>query len=110
MRLLSYDGGGDFRLADFFKSTIPEYAILSHIWEGKEIPFKDLQNGAGTKKARCKKVRFNAEQANRDGLQYVWADTLRVSLKGLFSNTDSFSKDMCRPCTALGFGNEVGVS
>jgi hypothetical protein len=37
-------------------------------------------------------------------------NTLRVSLKGLFSNTDSFAKDMCRPYTALGFGNEVGVS
>jgi len=75
MRLLQYNGDGDFSLAEIFKSTIPEYAILSHTWEGDEVTFEDLQNGTGTKKAGYEKIRFCAEQAKRDGLQYFWVDT-----------------------------------
>ncbi len=75
MRLLCYNGDSDFSLAEFFKSTIPEYAILSHTWEEGEVTFEDLQNGTGTKKAGYKKIRFCAEQAKRDGLQYFWVDT-----------------------------------
>jgi hypothetical protein len=75
MRLLHYNGDGDFSLAEFFKSAIPEYAILSHTWEGEEVTFEDLQNGTGTKKDGYKKIRFCAEQAKCDGLQYFWVDT-----------------------------------
>ncbi|KAH9203855.1 HET-R [Leptodontidium sp. 2 PMI_412] len=75
MRLLYYNGDGDFSLAEFFKSAIPEYAILSHTWEGEEVTLEDLQNGTGTKKAGYEKIRFCAEQAKRDGLQYFWVDT-----------------------------------
>jgi hypothetical protein len=42
MRLLYYNGDGDFSLAEFFKSAIPEYAILSHTWEGEEVTFEEL--------------------------------------------------------------------
>jgi len=75
MRLLYYNGDGDFSLAEFFKSAIPEYTILSHTWEEEEVTFKDLQNGTGTKKDGYKKIHFCAEQAKRDGLQYFWVDT-----------------------------------
>ncbi|PMD22940.1 hypothetical protein NA56DRAFT_687942 [Hyaloscypha hepaticicola] len=75
MRLLHYNGDVDFSLTEFFESDMPEYAILSHTWEGEEVTFEDLQNGTGTKKAGYKKIRFCAEQAKRDGLQYFWVDT-----------------------------------
>ncbi|KAH7346491.1 hypothetical protein BKA65DRAFT_428866 [Rhexocercosporidium sp. MPI-PUGE-AT-0058] len=75
MRLLYYNRDGDFSLAEFFKRAIPEYAILSHTWEGDEVTFKDLQNGTGTTKAGYEKIRFCAEQAKHDGLQYFWVDT-----------------------------------
>ncbi|KAH6703071.1 hypothetical protein BKA61DRAFT_528257 [Leptodontidium sp. MPI-SDFR-AT-0119] len=75
MRLLYYKSDGDFSLAEFFKSAIPEYAILSHTWEGEEVTFEDLQNGTDTRKAGYEKIRFCAEQARRDGLQYFWVDT-----------------------------------
>jgi hypothetical protein len=60
MRLLNYNGDGDFSLAEFFKSAIPGYAILSHTWEG-EVTFEELQNGTSTKKAGYEKIRFCAE-------------------------------------------------
>ncbi|KAH6708938.1 hypothetical protein BKA61DRAFT_635211 [Leptodontidium sp. MPI-SDFR-AT-0119] len=63
MRLLYYNSDGDFSMAKFFKSAIPE------------SPFEDLQNGTGTKKAGYEKIRFCAEQAKRDGLQYFGVDT-----------------------------------
>jgi hypothetical protein len=79
MRLLCYNGDGNFSLAEFFKSTIPEYAILLHTWEGEEVTFKDLQNRTGTKKAGYEKIRFCAEQARRNGLQYFWVDTCYIN-------------------------------
>jgi hypothetical protein len=75
MRLLRCDGDSDFSLVEFFKSTIPKYAILSHTWEEDEVTFEDLQKRTSTKKAGYEKIRFCAEQANRDGLQYFWVDT-----------------------------------
>ncbi|KAH6700681.1 hypothetical protein BKA61DRAFT_529778 [Leptodontidium sp. MPI-SDFR-AT-0119] len=75
MRLLYCNGNGGVSLAEFSKSAIPEYAILSHTWEQEEVTFEDLQKGIGTKKAGYAKIRFCAEQAKRDGLQYFWVDT-----------------------------------
>jgi hypothetical protein len=62
-------------LTEFFKSNIPEYAILSHRWGAEETTFEDLQNRTGTKKASYKKIRFYGEQARHDGLKYLWVDT-----------------------------------
>ncbi|KAL5318069.1 hypothetical protein ACEPPN_015173 [Leptodophora sp. 'Broadleaf-Isolate-01'] len=75
MRLLYCNSDGHFSLAEFFKSATPEYAILSHTWEEEEVTFDDLQNGTGMDKAGYEKIRFCAEQAKRDGLQYFWVDT-----------------------------------
>jgi hypothetical protein len=75
MRLLHYNGDGDFSLTEFFESDIPEYAILSHRWGAEEATFEDLQDRTGTKKAGYKKIRFCGEQTRRDGLKYFWVDT-----------------------------------
>jgi hypothetical protein len=61
MRLLYYNGDGDFSLAEFFKRAMPEYAILSHTWEKEEVTFEDLQNRTGTEKDGYKKILFCAE-------------------------------------------------
>ena len=74
MRLLCYNGDDSFSLAEFFKSPNPSM-LYSRTWEGKEVTFEDLQNGTGTKKAGYEKIRFCAEQARRDGLQYFGVDT-----------------------------------
>ncbi|KAL5320454.1 hypothetical protein ACEPPN_011259 [Leptodophora sp. 'Broadleaf-Isolate-01'] len=77
MRLLYYNGDSDFSLAEFFKSAIPEYAILSHTWEGEEVTFEDLQNGTGKKKADYKKIRFCVEQA----MQFFCRESKRIGSK-----------------------------
>ncbi|OWY44641.1 HET-like protein [Alternaria alternata] len=83
MRLLYTTG--DERLGwteDLIRDKIPPYAILSHTWkEGQEVTFadlKDLDNAVDVdtqRKEGYRKIRFCAQQAKRDGLDYFWVDT-----------------------------------
>ncbi|RYN52528.1 hypothetical protein AA0117_g13366, partial [Alternaria alternata] len=67
---------------DLIGDKIPPYAILSHTWkEGQEVTFadlKDLDNAVDVNaqhKEGYRKIRFCAQQAKRDGLDYFWVDT-----------------------------------
>jgi Heterokaryon incompatibility protein (HET)/NACHT domain len=78
MRLLERQPDGHFCLTRKFQNdTTPPYAILSHTWgdESQEVTYEDLLDGTGRKKDGYKKIRFCAEQAARDGLQYFWVDS-----------------------------------
>jgi Heterokaryon incompatibility protein (HET) len=74
MRLLEYNNG-EFSLTVFFGDDIPRYAILSHTWGAEEVTFRDLIDGTGKSKVGYDKIRFCAQQAADDGLQYFWVDT-----------------------------------
>jgi tetratricopeptide (TPR) repeat protein len=76
MRLLEHQDG-KFKLTNDLVRDIPRYAILSHTWglDTEEVTFKDVVHGTGEGKIGWDKVRFCAEQARRDGLQYFWVDT-----------------------------------
>ncbi|KAB5581181.1 hypothetical protein GE09DRAFT_1168383 [Coniochaeta sp. 2T2.1] len=52
-------------------------SILSHTWgpDDGEVTYGDLVDGTGGNKAGYGKIRFCAEQARRDGLQYFRVDT-----------------------------------
>lgn len=78
MRLLERGPGGEFVLTKpFLNRDIPEYAILSHTWgpDSEEVSFHDLTNGTGQAKTGYEKIRFCANQADRDDLRYFWIDT-----------------------------------
>ncbi|KAH6633755.1 kinesin light chain [Boeremia exigua] len=76
MRLLHVDALDRLFLTDFRGKRTPPYAILSHRWSDSEILIEDLSNGAYRKKQEgYQKLRFCAEQAAKDGLQYFWIDT-----------------------------------
>ncbi|XP_014553175.1 hypothetical protein COCVIDRAFT_75541, partial [Bipolaris victoriae FI3] len=83
MRLLYTASDGRLRWTkDLIGEKIPSYAILSHTWkEGQELTFadlKDLYNAAGVEaqsKEGYQKLRFCAQQARQDGLDYFWVDT-----------------------------------
>lgn len=76
MRLLQFDSADQFSLAaDVGNDSLPEYAILSHTWETEEVTFGDMIDGTGKSKAGYDKIRFCAQQAANDGLQYFWVDT-----------------------------------
>ncbi|KAG0649887.1 Vegetative incompatibility HET-E-1 [Hyphodiscus hymeniophilus] len=76
MRLLKCGPDGEFSFAEFFdECTTPEYAILSHTWGLEEVTFKDFASGIGKDKTGYNKIRFCAQQAAHDSLQYFWVDT-----------------------------------
>jgi tetratricopeptide (TPR) repeat protein len=76
MRLLEYKNGEISLTADLVTNR-PPYAILSHTWgpDDEEVKFKDLAEGTGENKPGYKKIKFCAQQAERDGLRYFWVDS-----------------------------------
>jgi hypothetical protein len=78
MRLLEITQGGALSLTKDLigDDHVPAYAILSHTWQvGQEVTFEDFMRGTGHDKAGYNKIRFTAQQAERDGLRYFWVDT-----------------------------------
>jgi heterokaryon incompatibility protein (HET) len=76
MRLLECSDG-KLKFTKDLGRDIPHYAILSHTWgpDTEEVTFRDVIDGTGADKIGYKKIRFCAEQARNDGLQYIWVDT-----------------------------------
>ncbi|KAF2174746.1 HET-domain-containing protein [Zopfia rhizophila CBS 207.26] len=82
MRLLECNTVGKFSLTKEFlgDDKVPPYAILSHTWKhGQEVTFDDLMNDTGKSKAGYDKIRFCAQQAEREGLHYFWVDTCCIN-------------------------------
>jgi hypothetical protein len=76
MRLLKRSPNGDLELISFSDNNLPVYAILSHTWaEGHEVTYNELMSGTGKEKTGYAKIRFCADRAAEDGLQYSWVDT-----------------------------------
>ncbi|KAK4446998.1 heterokaryon incompatibility protein-domain-containing protein [Podospora aff. communis PSN243] len=76
MRLLRYDDNGALKLSGpFAPDSVSPYAILSHTWGFEEVTFEDLRDGMGVDKRGWLKLEFCADQARRDGFDYVWVDT-----------------------------------
>lgn len=84
MRLLRRLPDGNIRLThDLPESNLPTYAILSHTWlvgDNEEVTFDDMTRGKPEiKTASWRKIRFCAEQACKDGLEYFWVDTCCIN-------------------------------
>ncbi|ETS81548.1 hypothetical protein PFICI_06550 [Pestalotiopsis fici W106-1] len=94
MYLLRIEPNREVAIVEFISGLqVPEYAILSHTWEPNhkdEVIFRDfaileedLDTGQdvrfctqrGKEKTGYRKIRFCAEQAERDGFQYFWIDS-----------------------------------
>ena len=76
--------GGPLRLINFstyklvsFAHLTPPYAILSHTWgsQSDEIGLDDWRHGRGQGKPGYAKTICACEQAQSDGLNYLWVDT-----------------------------------
>lgn len=75
MRLLNSES---FEIKEFVGDRIPEYAILSHTWEGDEVLFadmQDLQSGRARSKRGWSKVERFCQKAAEDGFEWCWIDT-----------------------------------
>jgi hypothetical protein len=74
MRLSQVEENGEFSLTDDLIGNSPPYAILSYTWgeDHQDVSFKDLSICPRRSIFGCKKLRFCAEQAARDGLRSFW--------------------------------------
>ena len=93
MRLIKYGHDGKFHfIQNLLGGDIPSYAILSHTWgrDTDEVTYRDLVDETGKGKAGFWKISFCAEQARRDGLQYIWVDTCCIDR----SNNVELSEEM----------------
>ncbi|XP_014553890.1 hypothetical protein COCVIDRAFT_28947 [Bipolaris victoriae FI3] len=82
MRLLRLNYTGELSLTKDLKGDdiIPPYAILSHTWqEGEEVTYDELIKGNSKNKVGYSKIRFCAQQAKRDDLEYFWVDTCCIN-------------------------------
>ena len=68
------------KLHEFFGDDTPEYAILSHTWRDGEVSFADFVHGKGKGKdlKRYPKIEGTCDEAIRQGLEYVWIDTVCI--------------------------------
>ncbi|OAG35173.1 hypothetical protein AYO21_10632 [Fonsecaea monophora] len=91
MHLLKIGPHGEVSLTDNLITDIPPYAILSHTWgsDNEEVTFKDLKDGSGQSKAGYTKIRFCADQTQKDDLQYFWIDTCCIDKTNLVSLAES---------------------
>jgi hypothetical protein len=82
MRLLYTASDGTIGLTDDLirSEEIPPYAILSHTWGEQEVVFDDLKDIENAQnKDGYRKIRFCAQQAERDGLNHFWVDTCCIN-------------------------------
>ncbi|KIW36636.1 uncharacterized protein PV06_11148 [Exophiala oligosperma] len=81
MRLLKFDNQGSLRVTEDLHAKFPPYVILSHTWgkEKDEVSFDDLQNELWKSKAGHVKIRFCAQQAQKNGLKHFWIDTCCIN-------------------------------
>jgi hypothetical protein len=82
MRLLRCGNEGGFSFTNDLvgEDTVPPYAILSHTWQDdEEVTYDELIKGSNKDKAGYNKIRFCAQQAKYDGLEYFWVDTCCIN-------------------------------
>jgi hypothetical protein len=63
--------------SEFFGSDIPRYAILSHTWGPEEVTYRDWlsRDESCLAKDGYRKIEGAANQALKDGLDWLWVDT-----------------------------------
>lgn len=58
-----------------FPGKVPEYAILSHTWDRKELSFQGIHEHDAERIPGFAKAKGCCAQAKQDGFDYVWIDT-----------------------------------
>ncbi|KAK7416688.1 hypothetical protein QQX98_005014 [Neonectria punicea] len=100
MRLLQRKPNGKIELtSDIPEESLPKYAILSHTWladHEQEVDFKDMSRGdAESKPAGFLKIRFCADQAAKDGLEYFWVDTCCIKKQSSAELQEAITSMFC---------------
>ncbi|KAK4912316.1 hypothetical protein LTR49_019224 [Elasticomyces elasticus] len=89
MRLLKtgpYPPGKErLELIEKYGKEIPDYAILSHTWDGDEVLFADIQNHTAHHRKAYRKITAAFDQARKDGYGFIWIDTLSEAINSMYT-------------------------
>ncbi|KAI1081452.1 heterokaryon incompatibility protein-domain-containing protein [Whalleya microplaca] len=92
MRLLN---SCSYEMKDFISYyDIPQYAILSHTWGDDEVTFQDWQYlpwPEVQKKEGYRKIEYCCQQAAKEGIEWVWADTCCIDKTSSAELTESIN-------------------
>ena len=88
MRLLNTT---ELDFGEFFDSTIPAYAILSHRWEKEEITYKDVLKRRNLESKGWGKVRKCCAFVRQRGYEWVWIDTCCIDKKSSAELSESIN-------------------
>lgn len=92
MRLLS---SKTLEFEEFFNlDDIPQYAILSHTWQGnEEVSYEEMLKPCSRTKQKSgyQKILNTAKQAQSDGMQYFWVDTCCINKSSSAELTESIN-------------------
>jgi hypothetical protein len=73
MRLIDVES---LQRVEYWGSSIPPYAILSHTWDEGEVSFKDMASEiTQSSKKGYTKTTHACKLARRRGIKYAWVDT-----------------------------------
>lgn len=89
---------GTFALHEFHEQNRPPYAILSHTWEQDEVLLADAQSKDVLQRAGYRKIKSTLEQAGKDGLSWVWIDTVCINKESNVELSEAINASRNRPC------------
>ncbi|OTB12662.1 hypothetical protein K445DRAFT_320805 [Daldinia sp. EC12] len=69
----------------------PPFAILSHTWGEDEVTFQMYSGEEAKSRKGYRKIEFLCRQANKDGLQYAWIDTVCMDKTSSAELTESIN-------------------
>lgn len=77
-----------FKLEEFH-GDVPNYAILSHKWEDKEVTYRDFELGRATSRKGYARIQACCKLAALRGIDYVWIDTCCINESSSAELTES---------------------
>ena len=78
MRLLSTVS---LTFEEFYETRLPNYAILSHCWGEKEVPYGEMRKGRAQEGPGLQKIKKACAMAMNRGHNWIWIDTCCIDKK-----------------------------
>ena len=76
---------------EFYDSQIPEYAILSHRWIGREVSFEEFHDHEIQRSPRFDKIKDCCSFARDENHEWVWIDTCCIDKRNSAELTEAIN-------------------